>query len=100
MSNNPMRLGLAVVATTAILAGVDAATAEAHADNPHVRILPACTIEDASSGPVPCVWFAPAMGNGKGHSFRVYRDGRVKYITDRRAFALIGECDSDGPVYC
>lgn len=65
-----------------------------------VRILPPCAVEDASSGPVPCVWFAPSMGNGRGHSFRVYRDGHFKFITDRRAFQLIGECDADGPLVC
>jgi hypothetical protein len=44
---------------------------------------------------VPCVWLAvdvdemPAVGNGTGESFRIYRSGRVKVITDRRAYQLL-----------
>lgn len=101
---NPYRIGIAVAATTAILGGINAATVESAAATPGVsspaRTLPLCAVEDASSGPVPCVWVAFAQGNGTGHSFRVYRDGRFKYISDRRAYALAGDCDSDGPLYC
>lgn len=59
------------------------------------RTLPACTSEDGSFGPKPCVWLAvvthdmPAVGNGSGDSFRVYRSGRIKTITDRRAYQLL-----------
>lgn len=36
-------------------------------------ILPACEVEDASSGPIPCAWDAGSAGNGRGHSFWVGR---------------------------
>lgn len=84
------------------LANAPKAEAETHPSD-HVRsnrYLPVCTVEDASSGPVPCVWPAFAVGNDEGRSFRVYRDGRVKYISDRRAFELVGGCDADGPLFC
>jgi hypothetical protein len=64
------------------------------------RYLPVCSVEDASSGPVPCVWPAFAAGNNEGRSFRVYRDGHFKHISDARAFELVGGCDSDGPLFC
>lgn len=102
MKINPYRLGLTVAAATAVLAGFGAATAEAaHADYAHVRqpTLRLCASDEGESA-YPCVWVAPVMGNGRGHSFRIYRDGRVKQISDRRAFALAGDCDSDGPLYC
>lgn len=70
--------------------------AEAHHDS-H-RVIQPCATEDQPTG--PCVWLASHMGNGKGRSFRVFRDGRVKFITHRWAFHLLGDCDSNGPVYC
>lgn len=38
--------------------------------------LPACEVEDASSGPIPCLWDAASAGNGQGHSFWVGRPTR------------------------
>jgi hypothetical protein len=91
-------LGFAVLfALNTILPAVATSAAAPVRSN---RTLPVCAVEDASYGPVPCVWPAFATGNGTGHSFRVYRDGHFKYITDRRAFELVGGCDSDGPLYC
>jgi len=63
------------------------------------RTLPLCLSDEGESA-FPCVWVAFAQGNKEGHSFRIYRDGRVKLISDNRAFELAGECDSDGPLYC
>lgn len=57
-------------------------------------------LSDEGESAFPCVWVAFAQGNGMGDSFRIYRDGRVKQISDARAFELAGECDSDGPLYC
>lgn len=71
------------------------------------RTLPLCSVEDASSGPVPCVWVGFYQGNGEGRSFRVYKrldpvtgDHAFNYISNSRAFELAGECDSNGPLYC
>lgn len=36
--------------------------------------LPACTIEDGSSGPNPCYWDAQVQGNGIGESYAVIGD--------------------------
>ena len=63
------------------------------------RTLPLCLSDEGESA-FPCVWVAFYQGNGEGHSFRIYRDGRVKWITNTRAFQLAGECDSNGPIYC
>jgi hypothetical protein len=52
--------------------------------------VPACTVEDASSGPVPCVWLGSEDGNGAGLSFRVFANGNFKYITVRQAKRLRG----------
>lgn len=76
-----------------------ALSAPARGDEAHHRTLRACLSDEGESA-FPCAWYAPGMGNHRGHSFRIYRDGRVKQITDARAFALLGECDSDGPLYC
>ena len=32
---------------------------------------PLCEVEDASSGPVPCLWPADRVGNGEGNTFYV-----------------------------
>lgn len=77
---------------------VDAATPDVSRNQPH-RTLPLCLSDEGESA-FPCVWVAPLMGNHKGHSFRIYRDGRVKLISDPRAFELAGDCDSNGPFYC
>lgn len=63
------------------------------------RTLPLCLSDEGESA-FPCVWVAFAQGNHKGHSFRIYRDGRVKQISDARAFELAGDCDANGPLYC
>jgi hypothetical protein len=63
------------------------------------RTLPLCLSDEGESA-FPCVWVAFAQGDKQGHSFRIYRDGRVKLISDSRAFELAGECDSNGPLYC
>jgi hypothetical protein len=98
-SINPYRVGLAVAALAAAVIGtVTASTEQAQAVEPH-RTLPLCASDEGESD-YPCVWVAFAQGNGRGHSFRIYRDGRVKQITDRRAFELAGDCDSNGPLYC
>lgn len=59
--------------------------------------LPPCAVEDASSGPTPCVWLASEFGNGVGHSFRVFKavdpesgDHKFKYISDASARRLLG----------
>jgi hypothetical protein len=91
---------LGVVIGASLILGI-ALTAPAHAAevNHHHRILRACLSDEGESA-FPCAWYAPGMGNHLGHSFRIYRDGRVKQITDARAFELLGDCDSDGPLYC
>lgn len=33
--------------------------------------LPACAVEDGSSGPLPCMWDASKQGNGEGMSYIV-----------------------------
>lgn len=71
----------------------------AQADAPIHRNLRACLSDEGESA-FPCAWDAKHMGNGQGHSFRIYRDGRVKLISDARAFHLLGDCDSNGPIYC
>lgn len=87
---------LAVTIGLVICPPDDANAESAHVRSPHLR---ACLSDEGESA-FPCAWFAPVMGNGEGHSFRIYRDGRVKQISHKRAFALLGECDSDGPIYC
>lgn len=67
--------------------------------HPSGRVLRACLTDEGESA-FPCVWHARSMGNGKGHSFRIFRDGRVKQITHRWAFHLLGDCDQYGPIYC
>lgn len=52
--------------------------------------LPHCAVEDASRGPVPCVWYAKGRGNQEGNSFRVYANGNFKYIPHHRARYLLG----------
>lgn len=59
----------------------------------------ACLSDEGESA-FPCAWHAPSMGNHRGHSFRIFRDGRVRLITDARAFHLLGDCDSNGPIHC
>lgn len=104
---------IAIVLATATLPVVLGVLAPANADpgRPiHRDPIPVCAVEDASSGPVPCVWIASILGNQEGHSFRVFKrvyqsgphkgDHVFKIISANRAFELAGECDSDGPIYC
>lgn len=53
------------------------------------RTLRPCPTEDA----VYCVWDAKHMGNGKGKSFKVRRNGTVKYLKHRRAHRLLAKHD-------
>jgi hypothetical protein len=39
--------------------------------------LPACTIEDGSSGPNPCFWDASVQGNGTGRSYAIIGKDRI-----------------------
>jgi hypothetical protein len=63
------------------------------------RVMRPCLSDEGESS-FPCVWYAPGMGNHEGHSFRIYRDGRVKQISDRRAFNLLGGCGWRGWMVC
>lgn len=87
-----------ILLTSVDALGVEPATVQVamhHGD----RQFRAC-LSDEGESEFPCVWYAPGMGNGEGHSFRIFRDGRVKRITHRWAFHLLGDCDSNGPIYC
>lgn len=45
-----------------------------------VHDLPACAVEDGSSGPLPCYWDASAHGNGIGASYWIATEpGDVDY---------------------
>ena len=44
--------------------------------------LPACEVEDASSGPVPCVWDGRTQGNGEGDRILHWTDGAFYNLTD------------------
>lgn len=63
------------------------------------RVLRACLTDEGESA-FPCAWHALSMGNHQGRSFRIFRDGRVKIITHKWAFHLLGDCDSNGPIFC
>lgn len=56
------KLIITALVTLFTLAGVSPAMASP--SNP--QDLPACTIEDGSSGPNPCYWHASKQGNGEG----------------------------------
>lgn len=56
---------------------------------PVVQTIPACEVEDGSSGPVPCRWQADEAGNGIGLSFTItepnhylYDDGHEEVVFD------------------
>lgn len=87
MSTRPARIASAVILAAAILAGQLAD--RAHADTG--RTLPACASDENTGEPQhPCVWVGTVDGNGVGLSFRIYRDGRLKYVSDARARELRG----------
>jgi hypothetical protein len=88
-------IGAALIALIFTLANL---TPTAEASHGH-RVLRACLTDEGESA-FPCVWHSLSMGNGQGHSFRIFRDGRVKQINHRWAFHLLGDCDSNGPIYC
>jgi hypothetical protein len=69
-------------AVVAALAAVLVAPAPADA----ARTFEPCRFED---GPGPCVWDAKHRGNGRGDSFIVRRDGRIVYISHRRAHRIV-----------
>lgn len=87
---------VAAAAFLIALTHLDRAEASPDPTRPPMR---ACLSDEGESA-FPCVWYAPTMGNGKGHSFRIYRDGRVKQIPHERAYHLLGDCNTYGPVYC
>lgn len=66
----------------AAIAAALPATLLAPAPAQAARTLEPCAYED---GPGPCVWDAQHRGNGIGRSFIMRRDGRVVYVTHRRA---------------
>ena len=75
-----------LVATAVLLSAPPAPVlTAAPADAGGGRSLKPCAYED---GPGPCVWDARHRGNGVGKSFVVRRDGRVVYVTHRRAHRL------------
>ena len=68
---------LAALITTMVVVGL----ASIIVTNPTVRAipLPACAVEDGSTGPVPCAWDAREHGNGQGLSFIIHTDGSITY---------------------
>jgi hypothetical protein len=43
--------------------------------------LPACAVEDGSSGPLPCGWnFTNLTGNGLGRAYWIDRTGGTHYV--------------------
>jgi len=62
----------------------------AAADRSEASPIAPCAVEDASSGPVPCVWLATEFGNQEGRSFRVYSNHHFKYISHKAARRLLG----------
>lgn len=58
--------------------------------------LPACAVEDGSSGPLPCRWDAATSGNGRGESFTVSPapyGGRIFTYDDGRTVVDNSEVD-------
>lgn len=77
-----MRPGFAIglTLTVALLGGAQTAS---------TAPLPACAVEDGSSGPIPCRWQADVAGNGIGESFTitapdvyVYDDGHTETVNE------------------
>lgn len=76
-----------ILLALALTLGTPSSPAPAPADPP--RVLRPCLSDEGESA-FPCVWDAIHRGNLSGHSFRIYRDGRVKLISDARALELLG----------
>lgn len=81
--------------------GPDVPAAEAQ-PVPVVQTIPACEVEDGSSGPIPCRWQADEAGNGTGVSFTItepnhylYDDGHEEVVFEDGSVASFG---SDGQV--
>jgi hypothetical protein len=77
-----IRTLLATAAITATLA----VAPPAQADGQLRWFMVPCEYEDSIS----CIWDAKHMGNGEGKSFRVGYNGRIKYISHRKAARLLG----------
>jgi hypothetical protein len=73
------------IATAAIVAALTLSAAPASADLASSGLAP-CVVEDQST---PCVWDARHRGNGHGRSFRVNRQGEVKFISHAQAHELM-----------
>lgn len=69
---------IAIFALLFSLVGLAPASADNNLD------LPACTIEDGSSGPANCYWDAQERGNGKGKSYSII-GGQILYDTPEDA---------------
>lgn len=90
-ANTPARVAAAVLIAGVILAGQLGDRAHGATLAPVARTLPACPNDENTHQPQhPCVWIGTLDGNGVGASFRIYRDGRLKMITDARARELRG----------
>jgi hypothetical protein len=75
-----------VALVTLITAGVMAVSGSPAQGSGSGSEVPRCKYEDSKG----CVWDAKHMGNGKGQSFRVFKGGKVRYITHARAHELGG----------
>lgn len=75
-----MRKIAATLAATAMV--VATATLPAEAAPKRVK---ACKYEDS----VSCVWDARHIGDGKGRSFRAFKNGKIRFISHKRAHTLI-----------
>lgn len=86
----PVLLALAVGILVGSLLTVAGANA-AHAAKPQHPVYMCDTDEagEGQPGPLPCVWDARHMGNGKGRSFIVRRDLATVRVTHRRAHSLL-----------
>jgi hypothetical protein len=73
------------IATAASVAALTLSAAPASADLASSGLAP-CVVEDQST---PCVWDARHRGNGHGRSFRVNRQGEVKFISHAQAHELM-----------
>lgn len=73
-------VSMAFCALLAIVGTVGATEAPAQPHKPahgHSHSLPECTVEDGSSGPLPCKWDGGA--NHTGRSYVIHSDGSTTY---------------------